>query len=231
MSPPNAALVGLGAFASAVLFWYKFIRSERPKYKVIKKIKGKTTGGATVQIRVYAPYIVAEVLVDGAMKQAMGKGFDAVADYILGGNMKAGSIEEDQVTFEEDDTASVMSEMTNNHKKQRIAKTATLRTSMLGRQQYKVSFIMPAKYTMEKLPTPTNPNVKLFQVPGHTMAALRFKGPPPSPNRVERKRQLLKQILSENKITIVGDLMLYQYQPPFWPPPMRQNEVLFQIDY
>jgi len=41
---------------------------------------------------------------------------------------------------------------------------------------YRVSFVMPSKYTMDTLPVPKNTDLELKEVPGHSVAALTFFG-------------------------------------------------------
>jgi hypothetical protein len=41
---------------------------------------------------------------------------------------------------------------------------------------WKVSFVMPANYTMDTLPKPNNNAVKLEKVPGKRFAVIRFSG-------------------------------------------------------
>jgi SOUL heme-binding protein len=52
---------------------------EQPKYKVVDS-------SDNIEIRDYAPMIVAEAEVSGDRREAIGKGFRLIADYIFGNN-------------------------------------------------------------------------------------------------------------------------------------------------
>jgi hypothetical protein len=55
---------------------------EQPKYQVVES-------SGNIEIRDYAPQIVAEAEVAGDRRDAIGKGFRIIADYIFGNNTSA----------------------------------------------------------------------------------------------------------------------------------------------
>ena len=66
--------------------------AEEPKYELIEK-------SGEFELRQYQPMLIAEVLVDGDMDQASGKGFRLIADYIFGNNItKTGSSKKIKMT-------------------------------------------------------------------------------------------------------------------------------------
>eukprot|EP01026_Neomeris_dumetosa_P031398 TRINITY_DN2490_c0_g1_i1.p2 TRINITY_DN2490_c0_g1~~TRINITY_DN2490_c0_g1_i1.p2 ORF type:complete len:164 (+),score=16.98 TRINITY_DN2490_c0_g1_i1:280-771(+) len=161
------------------------------------------------------------------MRESMSKGFMTIAKYIFGENVSKEKKGSDKIAM----TAPVITEKTKNEMKEKIAMTAPVRTEVAGDSQYKISFVMPSKYTMETLPQPKDDNVRLTQVPTHTVAALLFKGRIPSKEKIDKKGDILRKVLQENGIEPVGDLMFYGYQPPFWPPFLRENEVIYKVEY
>lgn len=94
-----------------------------------------------------------------------------------------------------------------------------------------MSFILPSKFTLETAPRPTDSAVQLRERPGRVMAVHRYSGR--SNARVARdKAQELLARLRETGIEVVGgdsDWEFYGYNPPFTLPPLRRNEVAFEV--
>ncbi|BFM02336.1 hypothetical protein Psyaliredsea_09830 [Psychrobacter alimentarius] len=42
--------------------------------------------------------------------------------------------------------------------------------------KWRVQFTMPSQYTMQTLPKPNNPDVKIVQVPAQTYGVIKFSG-------------------------------------------------------
>ncbi|GAB4823358.1 hypothetical protein N2152v2_010404 [Parachlorella kessleri] len=180
------------------------------------------------EIRRYAPYLVAEVVVQGTdMRGALSDGFRQIAGFIFGKNTAAGSEGSEKVAMTAPVTLQVKDSSAGSEK---IAMTAPVAAEMKGDGSYKVSFIMPSKYTKDTLPRPNNPNVHIKEVPGHTMAAITFGGNSPRENTVEQYKRRLLDLLEEAGLEPKGDeVFLYQYHPPFAPGWMRENEVLLPV--
>ena len=91
-----------------------------------------------------------------------------------------------------------------------------------------MSFTMPKRYTMETLPTPTNPKVTIEEVEEKMMAAIRFSGFM-SDSNYERHETKLKKWLSQNNYETTSGSVRAGYNPPWTLPFLRRNEVLIQI--
>jgi effector-binding domain-containing protein len=89
--------------------------------------------------------------------------------------------------------------------------------------------MMPASYTMETLPAPEDPNVKLRQVPARRMAAVRYSGFWSEKNYLRYKLEL-ESWIREKGFTIVGDPLWARYNAPFTPWFLRRNEILIPVD-
>ena len=109
---------------------------EEPKFEVL------LTDGA-FEIRKYAPYIVAETMVEGDMDQASSKGFRLIADYIFGNNQAISSTASEKISM----TAPVTIEPQMD--------AGSMETS----KQWLVKFIMPSQYTLSTIPKPKNTNI------------------------------------------------------------------------
>lgn len=215
-------------------YWEVDKKCEKPKYALMKTIK---TGcrhwygcSKTVEVRKYAPYIVACFTADGDkdMRQSLGQGFMGVAGYIFGKNQSK-SGDSSKVAM----TSPVVSEkvaMTSPVVSEKISMTSPVASEGVD-AGYTVSFIMPSKYTMDTLPTPTDPRVTLKEVPSRTLAALRWRGPSVKEELMRSYGTELREVLEREGMKIKGgnEPILFQYHPPFAPPWMRINEVLYEI--
>ena len=106
-------------------------------------------------------------------------------------------------------------------------------TAPVGQQRaqgkWAVSFMMPASYTLETLPEPEDPEVKLRQVPARRMAAVRYSGFWSEKNYLRYKLEL-ESWINERGLRIVGDPIWARYNPPFTPWFLRRNEILIPVD-
>ena len=106
-------------------------------------------------------------------------------------------------------------------------------TSPVGQQRIEggwvVSFTMPASQTIEALPAPEDPRIKLRQVQACRMAAVRYSGVW-SEKRYLRYKQELESWIEKNGFRIIGEPVWARYNSPFTPWFLRRNEILIQVD-
>ena len=88
--------------------------------------------------------------------------------------------------------------------------------------------MMPANYTMETLPIPNDPLVKLRQVPARRMAAVRYSGFW-SEKKYRKYKMELESWMRDNGLTAAGDPVWARYNPPFTPWFLRRNEILIPV--
>ena len=189
---------------------------ETPKYTVVSSKDG-------LELREYAPHILAQVVVEGEFDGAINQGFRKVADYIFGNNeSKKSSAASESIAM----TAPVLEQGATSES---IAMTAPVVETKVDDTKRAVSFVMPSSYTLETLPKPKNDEVKLIQVPKKRFAAITFSGNVDG-DVAQRKKDELRARVAENKWTSIGEPILAQYDPPWTPPFMRKNEVLLEID-
>jgi effector-binding domain-containing protein len=166
------------------------------------------------ELREYAPQVLAEIIVDGDLEDAGSKAFRPLFNYISGANKSRGKIAM---------TAPVSQEPTG----EKISMTAPVsQQSVQGK--WAVSFMMPESYTMETLPTPDDPNIKLLQVPARRVAAVRYSGFWSEEKYLLHKEKLEKWI-KDNRYTVTGEPVWARYNPPFTLWFMRRNEILIPV--
>jgi hypothetical protein len=128
------------------------------------------------------------------MRAALGSGFRQLAGFIFGKNVApgaagGGAAASEKVAMTSPVTLEPAGAAPASAK---IAMTSPVAAEMAGGGAYKVSFVMPSKYTRETLPTPLNEAVKIVEKPARTLAALQWRGAIPKNSGVvdERVRQL-----------------------------------------
>lgn len=171
-----------------------------------------------IELRAYAPMIVAEVTMTGERYQAINDGFRALAGYIFGGNTVNQKIAM---------TAPVLQERAD--KGEKIAMTApVMQAAAETANEWRVRFVMPASYTLATLPRPNDARVKLIEVPAHKVAVIRFAGLNRDENLQKHRDQLLTWVRAQNLKT-VGTPSYAFYNPPWTLPFLRRNEVMVGI--
>ena len=110
---------------------------------------------------------------------------------------------------------------------EKIAMTAPVSMHRQGKS-YRITFMMPSKYTLETLPEPVNPEVTLREVPAGVVAAIRYSGRW-SQQRYEDHRAKLETWIAERGWQSASEPVLARYDPPFKPWFLRRNEVLIPL--
>lgn len=229
---PVVTALSLGLSASPAM------ATEEPKFETLSR-------HGHIELRRYAPLIVAETFVEGDMDAASGKGFRAIADYIFGNNVAAGQAEvpsAEKISM----TVPVTMEPVAAPAKpasRKIAMTApvamepvadTLQTgarlpAMQGANRWRVHFVMPSAYTLASLPKPNNPAVQLREVPAKTWAVLRYSGFNTEAGIQQRTDELLAWLAGRN-IKVIGSPQLARYNPPWTLPMVRRNEIMLEVE-
>jgi hypothetical protein len=114
-----------------------------------------------------------------------------------------------------------------NETGEKIAMTAPVEETLYNETPV-MAFTMPSEYALEDLPAPEDDTVTLEEMPGRTMAAIRFSGWATG-GKVERKTEALMQTLAQNGIETIGGPSLNQYNPPWTAPFLRRNEIMVQV--
>lgn len=165
---------------------------EEPEYTV-------TGQYGDFELRQYAPFLIAEVDVDGDFAEGGNDAFRILAGYIFGDNESSG----------------------------KMAMTAPVTTTAAG-QQTTYAFVMERKYSKETLPVPNDERIRIREVPGRTLAVRKYSGRW-TEEKYEQHEAALRTALSAHGIQISGQPILARYNSPFSLPILRRNEVMFEI--
>ena len=197
-----------GTVILAALLWGPIKSNvEQARYDVIE------THGA-IEIRDYAPMIVAEVSVPGDRAKAIRAGFRLIADYIFGNN-----IQSQEVAM----TAPVIQQPGEKN-----AMTAPV-IQQGGEGLWVVRFVMPSAYTMQTLPKPNNSEVILKEIAGKRFVVIRFSGLARA-NSLAAHTKDLEAFIMENNLQPVSEPIYAFFNPPWTLPFLRRNEVMIEIN-
>ncbi len=175
---------------------------------------------AGLQIRRYGPRIAAETTVDADNEAAArNAGFRRLAGYIFGGNHDIARIAM---------TAPVTQEPSDARSGQKIAMTAPVAQAVAADDAWVIRFFMPADHSMERLPAPNDPAVKLVTVPAETVAVLRFTGDR-GPEAVASHTADLLHALQDTTLEPDGPPVAWFYDPPWTIPMLRRNEIAVPV--
>ncbi len=199
----GVAILGLGGPAMAI---------EQPKYVVTTRA---VTADGDVELRHYAAYLVAEVVVTGDQGEAVRKGFRKLAGYIFGGN--AGNTK-----------IAMTAPVAQSPDGETIPMTRPVSQTPDGRGDWTVQFMMPAAYTLGTLPKPNDPDVRFRQVPAREMAVLSFSGVARDQDYRDRTAALNRWMAGQG-LKARGPATLAQYDPPWTLWFLRRNEVLQEV--
>ena len=186
---------------------------EEPRYEVLASTDD-------YEVRRYDSYIIAETDVEGTYKTAGNKAFRILAGYIFGDN---------QASEKMAMTAPVGSRPADDSVKMKMTAPVTSAPGEDKAGSYTYSFVMENKYSLETLPVPNDPRVRLRVLPERTVAVHRYSGTWSEDNYLEHERLLLDALAADG-VSTHGVPVSARYNAPFTPWFMRRNEVMIEVD-
>lgn len=153
-----------------------------------------------VELRLYAPFVVAEVTVEGTRQEAINKGFRILAGYFFGGNAEGRKVE-----------------MTTP-----VAQSG-------GAGEWVVEFMMPRAFTLATLPKAKDARIRIKETPPLRQAVIRFSGLATAAALAEQE-QALRDWAKAQGLTLGPGPRYYFYDPPMTLPWNRRNELAFEVE-
>ena len=154
-----------------------------------------------VEVRRYPEALTASVHKPGTTyEEVSNAGFRSLAGYIFGGNEEG----------------------------RKIAMTAPVHME-IGADSSRMRFVMPEGLTMDSLPAPKDPSVKLERVPEEVVAVLRFGGFSSDEKIAVHAEELLHLVKAAGLVSI-GPVRYLGYDPP-WQLVARRNEVVVTVGW
>lgn len=167
------------------------------------------------EVRRYPAHLVAEVEVDASFTRAGNEAFGVLVAYISGRNSTRGKVAM---------TAPVVQEQ---------ARTIEMTSPVVQQPgadpgRHVVAFVMPAEFTLETLPTPSDPRIQVRQVPAQVAAVKSFTG--------RWTEHIYQSQLGDLRAAVVqagleadGVPRFARFDPPWTPWFRRRNEVVLPI--
>lgn len=209
---PAALLIPV--FVVLSLFGGPAMAIEEPAYEVVKTYP-------EFELRRYAPYLVAETEVRGDFDEVGNRAFRILAGYIFGDNRSREKMEM---------TAPVNQRPApgEGEKLEMTAPVSQRRTDGAGAGGYVFSFVMPSGYTLETLPEPLDPRVRLRGEPARLMAVRGYSGRWTEGNYRENEAILLAAV-ERAGLKPLSAPVYARYNSPFSLWFMRRNEVMVEV--
>ena len=184
--------------------------TEQASYAVIAHLSDDT------EVRRYPSRLVAETSVTVADEQGgRNTAFRTLFDYISGANQSRAKV-------------AMTSPVETAAGPEKVAMTAPVETRVGASGEFTMRFFLPADYTLETAPQPTDPAVRIVEVPERTIAVLRFSGSR-SPDTIARRSQALDEVLAGSAWRPDGEPLTMFYDPPWTIPALRRNEVAVPV--
>jgi hypothetical protein len=182
---------------------------EEPRYDIVARL------GDGVEIRRYAARLAAQVELSGAGQAKMDDAFRLLFAYIAGANQ-----------IKENGGAKIaMTVPVEVRMNEKLAMTVPVQVSETN-DAVRMLFYLPAKFSADAVPKPTDGRVRLVTVPGETIATLRYSG---SAEDSGARQSELIGILKESQWRPTGTPYLLGYDPPFTLPFLRRNEAAVAV--
>lgn len=179
----------------------------------------KTADNQAIELRRYDQMILVSAPMEGGIEGERNSAFGALFKYISGDN-----IDQSKIAM----TAPVIMDESPKESGRKISMTAPV--FMDGQDDNAMmSFVMPADFTLQTTPQPTNPDIKVQELVDYTVAAITFSGLL-SQDNIEKHKDLLQAWILENNYKQVGPYRSAGYNPPFTLPAFRRNEVLIPVE-
>jgi len=185
---------------------------EEPDYQVVQQL-------GDIEVRQYAPYVVAEVTVPGPADEAGNAAFRILAGYIFGKNKGEKKLEM---------TAPVTQTPAPSATPVKLEMTAPVTQSAAAAGGYVVQFVLPKSVTLATAPEPLDSRVTLREVPATKRAVIRYSGFWSESNYTEHLAKL-QAALKTADIAWTGEPVLSRYDPPFKPWFLRRNEIWLSL--
>jgi SOUL heme-binding protein len=177
--------------------------TEEPKYQVLRALDG-------AEVRQYAPYTVAEVLVPGPDGEAGSQAFPILAGYIFGKNKGERKLE-------------MTAPVTQAAVPVKLEMTAPV-TQAAAHSGFVVQFVLPQGVTAANAPEPLDARIQLRDVSPTPVGVIRYSGFWSEANYSEHLAKLQAALRSAG-LQWTGEPVYSRYDAPYMPWFLRRNEI------
>ncbi len=167
------------------------------------------------EVREYPSIVMATTKSEGAFEKSQNAPFQKLFDYISGKNESAEEI-------------SMTAPVLMKPEPVKIPMTAPVLMQDVEKSGWSMSFVLPAEYTLESAPKPSDPEVYLEEKKNVKFAVIKFNGLFRE-NNFKQNRQKLEEWMKKQNLTANGPAMRAGYNPPWTIPALRRNEILIPV--
>ena len=205
----QSIVLGVALFSTFLLLFLPMPShaTEEPAFQIVKKI-------GDIELRQYAGYTVAEVVVPGPASEAGSQAFPVLAGYIFGKNKG-------------DRTLAMTAPVTQTTVPVKLEMTAPV-TQTAAPEGFVVQFVLPKGVTLANAPEPLDTRIHLREVVSYRVAVIRYSGFWSEENYNLHLAQLQAALRAAN-LTWSGAPVYARYNPPFTPWFMRRNEIWLRV--
>ncbi|MDP9163289.1 MAG: heme-binding protein [Pseudomonadota bacterium] len=200
------AAAGVALLGGAVLYYLQERATDEPDYRTLR------TDGE-FQIRHYPALVVAETVVHGPRKQALGEGFRRLADYIFAKSRPGAQLPM---------TVPVMQDSGDP-----MASDPPLFDDEIE-GGWRTRFVMLGGHTVDDLPEPPD-EVELVTLPPRKVAVVSFAGRPDDRDLAEAEDRLRGWLARHGERSEAEPEYAF-YNSPMIPGPLRRNEVWLALE-
>lgn len=200
------AAAGVALLGGAVLYYLQERATDEPDYRTLR------TDGE-FQIRDYPALVVAETVVHGPRKQALGEGFRRLADYIFAKSRPGAQLPM---------TVPVMQDSGDP-----MASDPPLFDDEIE-GGWRTRFVMLDGHTVDDLPAPPD-EVELVTLPPRKVAVVSFAGRPDDRDLAEAEDRLRGWLARHGERSEAEPEYAF-YNSPMIPWPLRRNEVWLALE-
>jgi hypothetical protein len=201
----GAAAAGAALLGGAIYYWRER-QTEEPEFRALMS-------DGEFQIRDYPPMTVAETVVEGPRREALGAGFRILADYIF-----AKSRDGEELPM----TVPVMQDPGNP-----MSSDPPLFDDDVLEGGWRARFVMPDGRGPDDLPEPPD-GVELVEVPQRKVGVVSFTGRPSDRDLAEQEDKLRGWLARHGELSDAEPEYAF-YNSPMIPGPLRRNEVWLQL--
>jgi len=182
--------------------------TEEPDYTVVQKLEA-------IEVREYAAYTVAEVVVPGPASEAGGQAFPILAGYIFGKNKGERKF-------------AMTAPVTQAAAPVKLEMTAPV-TQTAAPGGFTVQFVLPKGVTQASAPEPQDARVSLRDIAPSRVAVIRFSGFWSDTN-YNQHLDKLQAALGAAGLEWAGEPVYSRYNAPFTPWFWRRNEIWLYLN-
>lgn len=200
---------GAVMFSTLVLIAFSMpsFATEEPEYQVVRELAG-------FEVRQYAAYAVAEVVVPGPASEAGNQAFPILAGYIFGKNKGERKF-------------AMTAPVTQAIVPVKLEMTAPV-TQVAAPGGFLVQFVLPKGVTAASAPEPLDARVQIRELPPSQVAVIRYSGFWSESNYGEHLAKL-QSALRAADLAWEGAAVYSRYNAPFTPWFMRRNEIWLRL--